>query len=101
MIVYDIIRFFIKYRTYLTALAIVLSLWGAFTYAKSIGKEDCRKEQENALLAASQKARFELVQLEKKYANAAKKIKEIPDGGCVGPANAYINEWMREHYMGK
>lgn len=101
MSVYNIIRFFIKYRVFLVALSIVLALWGSFAYAKNIGKEECHEAQEKALFEASQKSRFELVQLEKKYANAAKKIKEIPDGGCVGPANAYINEWMREHYLGE
>lgn len=98
---YNALRFVIKYRYALAIAAALIALYSAYAYAKGVGRDECKQAHERALFEANQKARFEIVQLEKKYDSASKKIREIPDGGCVGPANIYVNKWMQEHYISK
>lgn len=92
----------IKYIPYIVAVvSVVALLTGAGAYLYQSGKAACKAEYAKELADFIESSQKESKKMEKGYASASKKIQEVASGGCVGDANRYVDNWLREHYTGE
>lgn len=84
-------------------VSIALGLWTWFINdtAYNRGYEKKKTEYELAVFQAQEKFQFELAKQARGYDLASEKIRQTADGGCVGPANRALIEWLRGNRSGK
>lgn len=95
------IAFLIANRHVFIALSVVALLLSSYYWAKSKGRAECKAEYEIALQEAQNNAQKAIKDMERGYANASKKIRQVPSGGCVGDASRASSEWLRSNYTGE
>lgn len=82
-------------------VALGFAAWYINDRAYNKGYDAKKAEYEKALFEANQKIQFEQAKVARGYDIASKKIREAPDGGCVGPASGLSTEWLRRNYIGQ
>lgn len=87
---YSLIRLAIKYRYAIAIAGALAGLWGAYAYAKGIGREECQTAYQKALFEAEQKAQFEIRKVRDEYSKKKANIPAQDSGDGVGRITADV-----------
>lgn len=95
------IGFILKYwRLLLPALAVIgvlLTLWGAYNYAKAQGVDECRAEYETALQEAQEKAQRDIRQIRNENDKLRQTVLAGEDSGYgVGSVTRNVLDGLRD-----